>query len=109
MHSDHGTQYTSAAFTAYCAEAGIIQSMGRTGVCWDNAVAETFFASLKNEMYHQQVFTTRSRARERMAVAEYIEVFYSRQRPHSSLGYRTPVRAWTDHEDLAATASTQAA
>jgi len=107
MHSDHGTQYTSAAFTAYCAEAGIIQSMGRTGVCWDNAVAETFFASLKNEMYYQQVFTTRPRAR--MAVAEYIEVFYNRQRPHSSLGYLTPVRAWNDHQALAATASTQAA
>lgn len=107
VHSDHGTQYTSAAFTTYCAEAGITQSMGRTGVCWDNAVAETFFASLKNEMYHQQVFTTRPRAR--MAVAEYIEVFYNRQRPHSSLGYRTPVQAWIDHEDLTATASTQAA
>ena len=81
--------------------------MGRTGVCWDNAVAETFFASLKNEMYYQQVFTTRPRAR--MAVAEYIEVFYNRQRPHSSLGYRTPVRARNDHQALAATASTQAA
>ena len=81
--------------------------MGRTGVCWDNAVAETFFASLKNEMYHQQVFATRARAR--MAVAEYIEVFYNRQRPHSSLGYRTPVRAWNDHHDLTATALSRAA
>src|SRR5699024_4778841 len=76
-------------------------------VCWDNAVAETLFASLKNEMYHQHVFTTRPRAR--MAVAEYIEVFYNRQRPHSSLNYRTPARAWDDYENLAATASTQAA
>lgn len=107
VHSDHGSQYTSAAFTAYCTDAGIIQSMGRTGVCWDNAVAETFFASLKTEMYHQQVFTTRPRAR--MAVAEYIEVFYNRQRSHSSLGYRTPAEAWIDHEDLTGTASTQAA
>ena len=107
VHSDHGTQYTSAAFTAYCTEAGVIQSMGRTGVCWDNAVAETFFASLKNEMYHQQVFTTRPRAR--MAVAEYIEVFYNRQRPHSSLDYRTLAEAWTDAQELTATASNQAA
>lgn len=107
VHSDHGTQYTSQKFTTYCAAAGITQSMGRTGVCWDNAVAETFFASLKNEMYHQQVFTTKARAR--MAVAEYIEVFYNRQRPHSSLGYRTPVRAWNDHHDLTATALSRAA
>ena len=107
VHSDHGTQYTSQEFTAYCAAADITQSMGRTGVAWDNAVAETFFASLKNEMYHQQVFTTRPRAR--MAVAEYIEVFYNRQRPHSSLGYRTPAQTWSDHEDLAARASAQAA
>src|SRR5699024_1673078 len=49
LHSDHGSQYTSAAFTAYCTEAGMLQSMGRTGVCWDNAVAETFFASLKTK------------------------------------------------------------
>lgn len=47
LHSDHGTQYTSTAFTAYCAEAGIIQSMGRTGVAWDNAVAETFFCQFE--------------------------------------------------------------
>src|SRR5699024_7417488 len=107
LHSDHGTQYTSQALTTYCIDHGITQSMGRTGVCWDNAVAETFFASLKNEMYHQQVFTTRPRAR--MAVAEYIEVFYNRQRPHSSLGYRTPARAWNDYEDLAVQASPQAA
>lgn len=107
LHSDHGTQYTSQALTTYCIDHGITQSMGRTGVCWDNAVAETFFASLKNEMYHQQVFTSRARAQ--MAVAEYIEVFYNRQRPHSSLGYRTPARAWNDYEDLAVQASPQAA
>ena len=107
LHSDHGTQYTSQALTTYCTQAGITQSMGQTGVAWDNAVAETFFASLKNEMYHHQVFTTRARAR--MAVAEYIEVFYNRQRPHSSLDYRTPVQAWTDHETLTTTPSTQAA
>src|SRR5690625_150245 len=107
IHSDHGSQYTVASFTTYCSEAGIVQLMGRTGVCWDNAVAETFFASLKNEMYHHQVFTTRARAR--MAVAEYIEVIYNRQRPHSSLDYRPPAHAWIDYEDCTARASAQAA
>src|SRR5699024_6671147 len=107
LHSDHGTQYTSQALTAYCAAAGITQSMGRTGVCWDKAVHETFFARLNNEIYLQQVFATRARAR--LAVAEYIEVFYNRQRPHSSLDYRTPARAWNDYEDLAVQASPQAA
>ena len=88
FHSDHGSQYTSDEFVTYCTRNGFVQSMGRTGVCWDNAAAETFFAALKNEMYHQQVFHTRARAR--FAAAEYIEVFYNRRRPHSSLGYRTP-------------------
>lgn len=68
---------------------------------WDNAAAETFFATLKNEMYHQQVFTTRARAR--FAVAEYIEVFYNRRRLHPSLGYRTPAQTWDDHHQPAAT------
>jgi transposase InsO family protein len=89
------TQYTSDECVTYCANNGFTQSMGRTGVCWDNAAVETFFATLKNEMYHQQVFATRARAR--FAVAEYIEVFYNRRRPHSSIGYRTPARAWNDH------------
>jgi len=100
FHSDHGSQYTSDQFIKYCQRNGFVQSMGRTGVCWDNAAAETFFATLKNEMYHQQVFTTRGRAR--FAVAEYIEVFYNRRRRHSSLGYRTPARAWDEHYDPAA-------
>ena len=70
--------------------------MGRTGVCWDNAVAESFFASLKNEMYYRYTFPTRARAR--FAVAEYIEVFYNRRRMHSTLGYRTPAQALADHQ-----------
>ncbi len=59
-------------------------------MCWDNAAAEAFFAALKNEMYYRQSLSTRARAR--FAVAEYIEVFYNRQRLHSTLGYRTPSR-----------------
>ena len=88
FHSDRGCQYTSAEFTQYCERAKVRPSVGRTGVCWDNAAAESFFATLKNEMYYRQRFPTRARAR--FAVAEYIEVFYNRQRLHSTLGYRTP-------------------
>jgi putative transposase len=100
FHSDRGCQYTSAQFADYCDQAGVLPSVGRTGVCWDNAAAESFFATLKNEMYHRYRFTTRARAR--FAVAEYIEVFYNRKRLHSSLGYRTPAEALTDHQVAAA-------
>jgi putative transposase len=88
FHSDRGAQYTSTEFTLFCDAIKVRTSVGRTGVCWDNAAAESFFATLKNEMYHRQKFTTRARAR--FAVAEYIEIFYNRQRLHSTLGYRTP-------------------
>jgi putative transposase len=64
-------------------------------VCWDNAVAESFLAVVKNEMYHRQSFATRARAR--FAVTECIEVFWNRRRLHSTLGYRTPFEAFTDH------------
>jgi putative transposase len=96
FHGDRGCQYTSAEFTEFCARANIHASVGRTGVCWDNAAAESFFATLKNEMYHRQRFDTRARAR--FAVAEYIEVYYNRKRLHSTLGYRTPFEAFTDHQ-----------
>jgi putative transposase len=66
----------------------------------DNAAAESFFAALKNEMYYRHTFTTRARAR--LAVAEYIEVFYNRRRLHSTLGYRTPFEALTNHQTAAA-------
>lgn len=103
FHSDRGTQYTSAEFDAFTAGHGIRRSLGRTGVCWDNAAAESFFAALKNEMYHRQTFATRARAR--FAVAEYIEVFYNRRRLHSTLGYRTPFEALTDYRTAATAAA----
>lgn len=99
FHSDRGAQYTSAQFATFTTAHGIRPSMGRTGVCWDNAAAESFFAALKNEMYYRQRFPTRVRAR--FAVAEYIEVFYNRQRLHSALGYRTPHEALQDHAPAA--------
>ena len=101
FHSDRGTQYMSGEFSRFCRENQVRTSVGRTGVCWDNAAAESFFASLKNEMYHREPFPTRARAR--FAVADYIEVFYNRKRLHSSLGYRTPAEAHRDH--LTATAA----
>jgi putative transposase len=103
FHSDRGCQYTSQEFAAFCAANHIRNSVGRTGVCWDNAVAESFFATLKNEMYYRHTWPTQARAR--LAVAEYIEVFYNRKRLHSTLGYRTPHEALTDYHPAAATAA----
>lgn len=88
MHSDRGTQYTSAEYLAKLDELGLRHSLGRTGVCWDNALAESFFASLKNERVHQMVYPTRTKAKE--DIARYIELHYNRRRIHSALGYRTP-------------------
>ena len=102
FHSDRGCQYTSREFSLYCKGNDIRTSLGRTGVCWDNAVAESFFAALKNEMFHREHFATRARAR--FAVAEYIEVLYNRQRLHSSLDYRTPFEALTEHLEAATAA-----
>ena len=71
-------------------------------MCWDNAAAESFFGALKNEMYYRQSFPDRARAR--FAVANYIEVFYNRQRLHSALGYRPPFEVLTEFQ-AAATAA----
>jgi transposase InsO family protein len=102
FHSDRGAQYTSAEFARFCAARDIRASVGRTGVCWDNAAAESFFSALKNEMYHRQAFPDRARAR--FAVADYIEVFYNRQRLHSTLGYKTPLEALNEFRTAAAAA-----
>jgi len=98
--SDKGAQYQSASFARFCQAAGVRTSTGRTGVCWDNAAAESFFGALKNEMYYRQAFPTRAAARS--AVTDYIEVFYNRKRLHSALGYRTPAEALTDYQTAAA-------
>jgi transposase InsO family protein len=91
FHSDRGSQYTSAEFARTARLLDVRLSVGRTGVCWDNAVAESFFASLKKEMYHHHRYATRHEAR--LAVMDYIEVFYNKRRRHSTLGYRTPAEA----------------
>jgi putative transposase len=95
FHSDRGTQYTSAEFRAALARQGITQSVGRTGQCWDNALAESFFAALKNELVYRTAFPTREHARK--AVARYIEVFYNRRRLHSGLDYRTPQEVYDEY------------
>ena len=87
-HSDRGCQYTSAAYQATLRSLGISVSMSRKGNCWDNAVAESFFSTLKSELIHRR--TWRDAYDVRQAVFEYVEVFYNRRRLHSSLGYRSP-------------------
>ncbi|GAB7008053.1 hypothetical protein JCM18899A_55370 [Nocardioides sp. AN3] len=103
FHSDRGSQYTSAEYAAVAAELGVTLSVGRTGSCHDNAVAESWFSMLKNEMYHRYRFPTRTRAR--FAVMDYIEVFYNRRRLHSTLGYRTPAAVHAAAQTQAATAA----
>ncbi len=88
FHSDRGTQYTSTEFTDLLAEHEMIQSLSRPRQCWDNAVAESFFSSLKLELVHRRPWATRAQARR--SIFEYIEVFYNRRRLHSSLGYLSP-------------------
>lgn len=95
MHSDRGTQYTSAEYREKLVELGLRHSVGRTGQCWDNALAESFFASLKNERVHRMVYPTRKAAKE--DIARYIELFYNHRRIHSALGYRTPHEVRTEY------------
>lgn len=88
FHSDRGSQYASHAFRRRLWRYRMRQSMSRKGNCWDNAVAESFFATLKKELVRNLAFETRASARSQ--VFEYIEVFYNRRRAHSLLGYETP-------------------
>ena len=87
-HSDQGSQYTSAAYESQLVDANIQMSMSRVGNCYDNAVAESFFGTLKAECVTRQ-FATQALAR--TTIFEYIEVWYNRQRLHSTLGYLSPV------------------
>ena len=89
-HSDRGTQYASESYRRKLSSLGIIASMSRKGNCYDNAFAESFFATLKKELVYRNDFKTKAEAKK--AIFEYIEVWYNRSRLHSSLGYRTPVQ-----------------
>jgi putative transposase len=97
-HSDRGCQYTSADYLEALNKQGIDVSMSRKGNCWDNAVAESFFATLKAELVYTR--TWRSRLELRSAVFDYIEAFYNRERLHSTLGYKTPHEVETQHAAL---------
>lgn len=88
FHSDRGTQYTSKKFRDTLRVLDMRGSMGRTGVCWDNSMAESFFATLKNELTHHVHYRTTEEAG--ADIANYIEMFYNQKRLHSRLGYRTP-------------------
>lgn len=94
-HSDRGCQYTSSEYRHVLAALGVQVSMSRKGNCWDNAVAESFFATLKTELVYRRTWSTRADLR--AAVFEYIEVFYNRQRLHSSIGYKTPAQLETEY------------
>lgn len=87
-HSDRGGQYASHAYRRRLTQAGFMPSMSRRGNCWDNAVVESFFATLTKELLVDGPFPTRDAARQ--AIFEFIEVWYNRRRRHSALGYRTP-------------------
>ena len=97
FHSDRGTQYTSAEFKEFTDRYGITRSVGRTGICYDNAWAESFNATLKVERVHRTVYPTRDHAYR--DIARYIELRYNQKRLHSALGYCTPnevEQAWYD-------------
>jgi transposase InsO family protein len=98
-HSDHGCQYTSLAFGRRLRDAGIVGSMGSVGDCYDNAAAESFFATLKTELLTRRSWATRAEAT--TAIFDYIEGFYNRRRRHSTLDYLSP----NDYEDRNASAS----
>lgn len=89
FHADRGCQFASEQMHRVCQDLQVLQSMGRTGVCWDNAMAESVWATLKTEFYDRYTWHTRAEARQ--AVARWIEVVYNRRRLHSSLGYVPPV------------------
>jgi putative transposase len=95
FHSDRGSNYTSGEFAGVLEGLGIRQSVGRTGICFDNALAESFNAAVKVERVHRTVYPTRRKARE--DIAGYIELRYNRTRLHSALGYRTPQEAHDEY------------
>ena len=94
FHSDRGSQYTSADFGELCDHHGVVQSMGATGVCWDNAAAESFFGTLKREHANRRRWATHAEARRDLM--RWIEGWYNQRRLHSSIDYNSPV----EHEAM---------
>lgn len=87
-HTDQGATYAMQSYRQALEERGIVSSMSRKRDCWDNAVAESFFSNVKNELTYWRIFTNREEAR--TAIFDYIEVFYNRQRLHQTLDYVSP-------------------
>lgn len=98
LHSDRGVQYACSDFRELLAGQSVTQSMSGKGNCYDNAVSESFFKTLKTELIYFSRFQTRAEAKSE--IFEYIEVFYNRQRRHSSLGYRSPAEFERKHQTL---------
>lgn len=100
LHADRGSQFTSAQMHDLAVELQLRQSMGRTGVCWDNAMSESFWSTLKTEFYNRRTWPTRVEAKQ--AVVQWIEEIYNRQRLHSSLGMVPPVEfeATMNHQPI---------
>lgn len=92
-HTDRGSTYAMQSYRDRLQQHGMLSSMSRKRDCWDNAVAESFFANLKNELTHYQTFNNQEKAR--TAIFEYMEIFYNRQRLHQTLNYQTP-----EHKEL---------
>ena len=91
FHADRGAQYTSRLLAEWARDNDVRLSCSRTGGCRDDAVAESFFATLENEMYRRRSFPTRDSAKH--AVIEFIEAYCNRRRPHSTIGYKVPAEA----------------
>jgi putative transposase len=98
-HSDQGTQYTSIAFGLRCKEAGVRPSMGSVGDAYDNALCESFFATLECELIERRKF--RNQAEAKMAVFDFIEAWYNPHRRHSALGHRSPLNYEKHHAPAA--------
>ena len=100
LHSDRGCQYTALAFTRSCEQAGVQRSMGAVGSCYDNAMAESLFATVECELLQRVRFATREQARSE--IFRFLEGFYNLRRRHSALGYRSPAefeRRWHEQRE----------
>jgi putative transposase len=98
FHSDRGSNYMSAEFALELKRIGLRRSAGRTGICFDNAMAESFFSVLKNERVSRVIYLTREAARQ--DITRYIEFWYNRKRLHSAVGYRPPREVHAEHQKL---------
>ena len=95
FHTDRGAQYTSREFSGLCRSLGVRQSMGRTGVCFDNAAAESFFSTVKRELVHRYLWDSATDLHQGLFV--WIESWYNRRRRHTSIGMKTPHQAYTEY------------